>query len=100
MWRWLVTLVTLVNSDARGCRAIHRALSLHILFVDMDRAKSSWPYRWLTPHSTGGVGDRRRFIILKRERRQHFVALASVHGASCFTRSELPDVVRVLWDVP
>lgn len=81
-----------------------------------ERAKSAWPYRVLarTIGDTGGEMKEERFVLLKREP-NHFVLIKTLpfeapegdtgtpealkKGQACFSRSELPDVVRCLWQV-
>eukprot|EP00903_Cladosiphon_okamuranus_P013701 g12757.t1 len=112
-------------ADTFAHHVVSRRLKITILFVDMEREKSAWPYRVLARTMTDSDDeDDERFVILKREP-SHFVLLKTApspdeksregtgSGGSCgeataakqrgnqacFSRCDLPDVVRRLWQI-
>ncbi|CAM9988997.1 unnamed protein product [Ectocarpus sp. 12 AP-2014] len=114
-------------ADTHAHHVVSRRLKVTILFVDMEREKRAWPYRVLARTVTDSEDEEdERFVVLKREP-SHFVLLETVpspadsdgavgsdsggggatakkkrkggRGQACFSRSELPDVVRRLWQL-
>ena len=96
-------------ADSFAHQVITEQLRLHILLVDMERAKNAWPYRTLCR------SEKRtplRYIVLLRETSAHFRPLIWLKQVTTkesrhvmnFTfsekdRSEYPEVVKVLFNL-
>eukprot|EP00752_Nemacystus_decipiens_P006910 g6204.t1 len=110
-------------ADTFAHHVVARRLKITILFVDMEREKKAWPYRVLARTMTDSDDEEdERFVVLKREP-SHFVLLKTApppdekgaaaagnggdaatatrqrEGQACFSLSDLPDVVRRLWQI-
>lgn len=84
-------------ADAFAIKVIAEKLNLAILLVDMARDIDCHPFRWLArPRQIHNA----RFVVLKRERQQHFVPLQYVVDQNmCWGFDDLPPLLIALWSI-